>query len=151
MPERLPIQPVEKPIICNPYEEPTDHWLYDKETGEASHAGHRRPAGYWCKTERVGTAQARLFTEEERDDLELVNLLRVSFPWRVGPCWSTLSAIDQNTEGSQNGCPGPARGGGCRRMKVRRVHENVVCLGIEPHGFGTELGFYHLDFAELVR
>jgi len=74
--EQLPVQPLEKPIICNPYEEPNDHWLYDKKTGEASHAGQRRPAGYWYKTERVGTAQARLFTEEERDDLQLVNLLR---------------------------------------------------------------------------
>jgi hypothetical protein len=55
--EQLPIQPVDKPIICNPYEEPNDHWLYDKETGEASHAGHQRPAGYWYKTERVGSAQ----------------------------------------------------------------------------------------------
>ena len=69
MPERLPIQPVEKPIICGPYEEPNDHWVYDSKTGEASRAGHRRPAGYWYKTERVGAAQARLFTEEERDDL----------------------------------------------------------------------------------
>ena len=76
MPEQLPIQPVEKPIICNPYEEPNDHWLYDKDTGEASHGGYRRPAGYWYKTEKVGTAQARLFTEEERDDLQMVNLLR---------------------------------------------------------------------------
>lgn len=76
MPEQLPIQPVEKPIICNPYEEPNDHWVYDSKTGEASRAGDRRPAGYWYKTEKVGSAQARLFTEEERDDLQLVNLLR---------------------------------------------------------------------------
>ena len=32
----LPVQPVDKPIICTPYDEPTDHWLYDGETGEAS-------------------------------------------------------------------------------------------------------------------
>ena len=78
MPEQLPIQPVDKPIICNPYEEPNDHWLYDKNTGEASHGGHRRPAGYWYKTEKVGSAQARLFTEEERDDLQMVN----RYGWR---------------------------------------------------------------------
>jgi len=76
MPEQLPIQPVEKPIICNPYEEPNDHWVYDSKTGEASHGGTRRPAGYWYKSEKVGAGQARLFTEEERDDLTMVNLLR---------------------------------------------------------------------------
>jgi type III restriction enzyme len=76
MAEQLPIQPVEKPILCNPYEEPKDHWLYDKQTGAASHGGTRRPAGYWYKTEKTGSAQQQLFAEEERDDLPLVNLLR---------------------------------------------------------------------------
>lgn len=71
-----PVQPVDKPILCNPYEEPNDHWRYVRETGEAKQAGHRRPAGYWYKTERTGEAQQRLFLEEERDDLPLVNLLR---------------------------------------------------------------------------
>src|SRR5438067_2402909 len=73
---QLPIQPVEKPIICNPYAEPNDHWVYDSKTGEASRPGGRRPAGYWYKTEKVGSAQTRLFTEEERDDLPLVHALR---------------------------------------------------------------------------
>ncbi len=72
----IPIQAVEKPILCNPYEKPNDHWLYDKETGEASHAGTRREAGYWYKTERVGTGQRALFHEEDYDSLTLVNLLR---------------------------------------------------------------------------
>src|SRR5262245_5539694 len=72
----VPIQPVDKPIICSPYDEPKDHWLYDTTTGQASHAGKRRPASYWYKTERTGSAQKELFAEEERDDLPLVNLLR---------------------------------------------------------------------------
>jgi type III restriction enzyme len=72
----IPIQPVDKPIICPPYDEPMDHWLYDTQTGQASHAGKRRPASYWYKTERTGSAQKELFAEEERDDLPLVNLLR---------------------------------------------------------------------------
>lgn len=79
MPEKqpkVPIQPVDKPIICNPYDEPRDHWVYDTETGQASHAGKRRPASYWYKTARTGSAQKELFAEEERDDLPLVNLLR---------------------------------------------------------------------------
>lgn len=72
----VPIQPVDKPILCNPYAEPADHWVYDRDTGEAKHGGTRRPAGYWYKTDKTGSAQARLFIEEQRDDLPLVNLLR---------------------------------------------------------------------------
>src|ERR1022692_3431236 len=74
--QELPVQPVENPIICNPYDEPQDHWIYDKETGAASRAGMRRPASYWYKTERTGSAQLSLLAEEERDDLPLVNALR---------------------------------------------------------------------------
>src|SRR5579885_2969160 len=76
--EPLPVQPVERPILCSPYEEPRDHWIYDKETGAASRAGTRRPASYWYKTERTGSAQLTLtgLAEEERDDLPLVNALR---------------------------------------------------------------------------
>src|SRR5262249_26700153 len=82
---RLPIQPVDKPIICSPYTEPDDHWLYDAQTGRASRAGKRRPASYWYKTQRTGSAQLELFAEEERDDLPLVNLLREDVRrWRGG-------------------------------------------------------------------
>ena len=73
---KVPIQPVDKPIICKPYDEPNDHWVYDTQTGQASRAGKRRPASYWYKTQRTGSAQRELFAEEERDDLPLVNLLR---------------------------------------------------------------------------
>lgn len=76
MSENAPVQPVDKPIICSPYIEPHDHWLYDRETGIANRAGFRRPAGYWYKTDKVGESQQRLFLEEERDDLVLVNRLR---------------------------------------------------------------------------
>jgi len=41
----IPVQPVDSPILCNPYDEPNDHWVYDPETGAASHGGMRRPAG----------------------------------------------------------------------------------------------------------
>ena len=73
---KIPIQPVENPIICPPYDEPNDHWIYDTQTGAASHAGIRRPASYWYKTELTGSAQRTLFQEEQRDDLPLVNMLR---------------------------------------------------------------------------
>lgn len=70
-----PVQPVAKPIICSPYEEPDSHWTYDKNTGEATRVALRRPGGYYYKTELTGV-QADLFAEEEWDDLPLVNALR---------------------------------------------------------------------------
>ncbi|HXH12568.1 MAG TPA: DEAD/DEAH box helicase family protein [Alphaproteobacteria bacterium] len=73
---QLPIQPVNKPILCSPYEEPAEHWVYDRATGEPSRVPGRRPASYWYKTQRTGSAQGELFAEEERDDLPLVNALR---------------------------------------------------------------------------
>lgn len=76
--QQLPIQPVEKPILCSPYVEPTEHWVYDTETGEAHRLPGRRPASYWFKTQRVITQQMALkgFAEEEREDLPMVNALR---------------------------------------------------------------------------
>ncbi len=74
----IPIQPVENPILCSPYEEPDQHWLYDTRTGIPSRTPGRRPASYWFKSERSGTAQQQMsfMAEEERDDLPLVNALR---------------------------------------------------------------------------
>ncbi len=71
----IPIQPVEQPILCNPYEEPNKHWIYDTLTGEASQFPERRRAGYWYKTVRTGSQQLELF-QEDWDDLPLVNALR---------------------------------------------------------------------------
>ncbi len=77
MPEiQIPIQPVEAPILCSPYEEPGLHWLYDTKTGRPSKVQARREASYWYKSERTGSAQRSLLAEEERDDLPLVNALR---------------------------------------------------------------------------
>jgi type III restriction enzyme len=76
LPDEIPIQPVDSPVICRPYTAPTHHWLYDTKTGEARKEPGRRPASYWYRTEKTGSAQASLFAEEERDDLPLVNLLR---------------------------------------------------------------------------
>jgi type III restriction enzyme len=74
--QQIPIQPVENPILCSPYKEPDQHWLYDTSTGIPSKTPGRRPASYWFKTERTGSAQMSLLAEEERDDLPLVNALR---------------------------------------------------------------------------
>ena len=71
------MQPVEKPILCKPYEEPTEYWLYGQETGEPSKAPGRRPAAYWFKTERsISEQQVQLFAEENREELPHVNRLR---------------------------------------------------------------------------
>lgn len=74
----LPIQSVENPILCGPFDEPNDHWLYERETGQAYHAGRRREAGYWYKTETGGASQQYLpgLTQEQFEPLPLVNLLR---------------------------------------------------------------------------
>jgi type III restriction enzyme len=74
--DALPIQPVDRPIICGPYDEPTWYWLYDTSTGAASKTEGRRPASYWYKSQRTSAGQLSLLTEEESDPLPLVNALR---------------------------------------------------------------------------
>jgi hypothetical protein len=84
--EQIPIQPVENPILCSPYKEPDQHWLYDTKTG-------RRPASYCFKTERTGGAQMSLLAEEERDDLPLANALREDVRrWRESG-WESASGL----------------------------------------------------------
>ena len=92
MPEdSIPIQPVEEPILCSPWEEPDQHWLYDTKTGQPSKVPARREASYWFRTERTGSAQRSLLAEEERDDLPLVNALREDVRrWR-GTGWQNAS------------------------------------------------------------
>ena len=75
--EQMPMQPVDQPILCSPYEEPSDYWLYDPETGEADPAPGRRPAGHWFRNETTSqTQQRRLFAEENWEELPYVNSLR---------------------------------------------------------------------------
>jgi type III restriction enzyme len=76
MAREIPIQPVENPILCNPWDEPNAHWVYNPQTGTPTKQESRRLAGYWYKTERIGTAQLSFLAEEERDDLPLINALR---------------------------------------------------------------------------
>ena len=79
----VPIRPVENPILCSPYNEPDQHWLYDMQTGLPQKIPQRREASYWYRTERTGSRQIQLLAEEERDDLPLVNALRADVKvWR---------------------------------------------------------------------
>jgi len=74
-----PTQAVDDPIINSAYEEPRQHWLYNK-AGVPEKQNWRRPASYWFKTHRVGRQERDLLEEiereENRDDLPLVNALR---------------------------------------------------------------------------
>jgi type III restriction enzyme len=93
--EELPIQPVEKPILCSPYEEPDEYWLYDLRTGIPTKQRPRREARYWFKSERTGSAQQALpgMAQEDTDDLPLVNALRDDVRrWRMAE-WENASEI----------------------------------------------------------
>ncbi len=83
--DQAPVQAVENPILCSPYQEPLLHWRYDTRTGSASRQEGRREASYWFKSARTGTRQTSLLAEEERADLPLVNWLREDIrAWRKG-------------------------------------------------------------------
>lgn len=69
------VRPVDNPIICNPFEEPKQHWFY-RTDGEPVINSFRRPASYWYKTKKTYTSQTSLFATEESDELPLINFLR---------------------------------------------------------------------------
>jgi type III restriction enzyme len=73
-PDWQPTQAVDEPIINTPYDEPSSHWIY--KNGTPFKMPGRRPASYWYTSKKVGSTQAGLFAEEQRDDLPLVNRLR---------------------------------------------------------------------------
>ena len=58
-----PTQAVPEPIINNPYDEPTKHWLY--RDGAPYEQPGRRPASYWFKTKRLGRQERGLLDEIE--------------------------------------------------------------------------------------
>lgn len=76
--QELPIQPVEDPILCSPYEEPIKHWVYDRETGSPSKMPGRHRAGYWVDQYSTAEEQLRLTLDEEEgySTLPIVERLR---------------------------------------------------------------------------
>ncbi|MEZ4711089.1 MAG: DEAD/DEAH box helicase family protein [Caldilineaceae bacterium] len=82
----LAVQPVNEPILCSPYAEPTHHWVYDTQSGQPTLAEGRRPASYWFRYQYSSQStayQRSLFAEEEREELTLVNHLRADVKrWR---------------------------------------------------------------------
>jgi len=80
----IPLQPVEKPILCSPYVEPNLYWQYDRTTGEAQKMPGRRPSRYWYKTKDDARGQLALELSEGEDDLHTVNQLREDVArWRA--------------------------------------------------------------------
>ena len=76
--QEMPIQPVEQPILCSPYEEPMEHWVYDRETGRPSKMPGRRRAGYWIDQYSTAGEQLHLTLDEEKgySTLPIVESLR---------------------------------------------------------------------------
>lgn len=145
MDPKQPIQPVERPIICPPYDEPGDHWIYDTTSGAASRAGFRRPASYWYKTDRTGSAQQGLFQEEERDDLPLVNLLREDVRrWRLKGYQGASNVTKELLHWWAN----PKRG---RRLFFcqREAVETIIYLAeLRMPGKSSRTGFKKFDLSE---
>jgi type III restriction enzyme len=75
-PKDVPVQAVERPILCSPYDAPGQHWHYDRTTGAASKLAGRRPSRYWYKTKDDVDGQLTLELSEGQDDLHAVNQLR---------------------------------------------------------------------------
>lgn len=69
-----PTEAVPDPILNSPYDVPQKHWIY--RDGRPFEFLGRRPASHWFKSKKIGADTKGLFAEEERDDLDLVNLLR---------------------------------------------------------------------------
>src|SRR5665647_237643 len=81
----VPVQAVERPILCSPYEMPKLYWEYSRETGQATKMAGRRPARYWYKLKDDAQGQLTLELAEGQDDLLLVNQLRADVTrWREG-------------------------------------------------------------------
>lgn len=76
--EQIHIQPPPDVIICPPYAEPAQHWLYDQDTGFPEKLAGRRESSYWYKSEaaRAGGGQMSFLRQEDHQPLVLVNALR---------------------------------------------------------------------------
>ena len=75
--QRLPIQPVDEPILCIAVRGADAHWVYDLGTGEPARVPGRRPASYWYKTERTGALLSSASSPRRNaTPLPLVNALR---------------------------------------------------------------------------
>src|SRR5215472_2769183 len=71
-----------------------------------------------------------------------------SVPRKTRRFGELLFAVDQHAKRPQNRLRPPI----CARWrKICRIHENVVCLGVETHGLGAQFCLHLFYLAELVR
>lgn len=140
-----PIQAVPDPILCSPYFEPTEHWVYP--TGEQ--AGRdpyrqkgRRPASYWFKEKRTGEKEQLLFKEENRDDLPLVNKLREDVRrWREAG-WRGASEVTKDLLRHWSRDDRYRRLFFCQREAVETI---VYLLELRIPGLSGRTGFRNFD------
>src|SRR4051812_1814915 len=145
--QNIPIQPVDKPIICSPYSEPGFHWQYDDITGAAHKASGRRPAGYYYKDAkaRVGAAQTQLFAGEHRSDLPLVNALREDVDrWRE----SGYRGASQVTKDLLAHWRSPARPRPLFFCQVEAVETVIYLAEMRLTGRTARTGFHKFDLSE---
>jgi len=80
----IPIQPVAKPILCSPFAEPGQHWVYDTHTGEARQ-GTRTGPGQASSSAALGQC----------GQLLAVNCWGQLGPWAFHACQDSQRAIDE--------------------------------------------------------
>jgi len=152
MPERqsdLPIQPVDKPIICKPYDEPREHWQYDRK-GHPSKAAGRRRAGYFYKTERTGSQQLDLLADEQWDDLPMVNALRDDVArWRE----SGYRGASQVTRDLLAHWRSPSRARRLFFCQIEAVETVIYLAELRLRGRSSRTGFqkFQLTDADIAR
>ncbi len=141
----IPVQPVDKPILCNPYDEPNQHWKYEKETGEPRKEVGRRPAGYYYKTSKTGSSQIDLFAEEEWDDLPLINFLRKDVrKWRQ----SKYRGATRVTQDLLNHWASPERSRRLFFCQKEAVETIIYLCELRIPGKSSRTGFKKFDLAE---
>lgn len=148
--EPLPIQPVPKPILCNPYDEPDRHWLYDPATGGARETEGRRAASYWFHSERTSGGQLSMLAQEESDPLELVNALRADVRrWRESE-WEGATPVTKQLLRHWNRPDRGRRIFFCQREAAETIIylDEILAVGRSPR-FKPKLSVE--DFARLRR
>ena len=141
-PEWTPTQAVSEPVINSPYDEPKEHWSYER--GVPYKVLGRREASYWYTSEKVATGQMKIGAEEQRDPLPLVNRLRVDVKrWReAGYRGASSVTKDLVRNWSRTDLPRPLFF--CQREAAETV---IYLLEIALPGRLPSTGFRNFDVA----
>ena len=113
--------------------------------GVPSKMDGRRPASYWFKEKRTGTAQADLFAEEQRDDLPLVNALREDVKrWRESG-YRGASAVTRDLLRWWSRDDAPRRLFFCQREAVETL---IYLLELRIPGRSSRSGFKKFECSD---